>query len=308
MDIQDVRAFVAVVDEKGFRRAALALYLTQPAVTRRVRNLETALGVRLLDRGPEGAALTRAGSSALQAARALLAAEGDLRRAARPIGFRAVCRIGVLELAAGQLTGPLLQALKRRLPHVEFKTSIWRLQAWTGVVPTGLDVMLARGPWACDGVVATALYRDPRVLVVPARMGAICGAVAVEEAFSLPFFQIEMPWAPYRDYWMLADHGQPRRLIQADIRGPRQMAACFRWGDGVAVGPLSVVRQLAHLTGPVRVAHLPSLDPNEVALLSRAEDQRPAIIEVREHAARIARELAPLVLPTELGAEHFSPL
>ena len=50
MEFDDIRAFVAVAEARSVSRAARALYLTQPAVTRRMQRLESALGVTLCDR------------------------------------------------------------------------------------------------------------------------------------------------------------------------------------------------------------------------------------------------------------------
>src|SRR5438128_10555644 len=54
MDIPQVEAFLAVGTFGGFRRAAAALRLTQPAVSARIRALEDSLSVRLSHRAPQG--------------------------------------------------------------------------------------------------------------------------------------------------------------------------------------------------------------------------------------------------------------
>src|SRR5258708_38939751 len=54
MDIPQVEAFLAVGTFGGFRRAAAALRLTQPAVSARIRTLEDSLKVRLFERGRQG--------------------------------------------------------------------------------------------------------------------------------------------------------------------------------------------------------------------------------------------------------------
>ena len=81
LDLVLVRAFVAVVDEAHFGRAAEVLSVSQQAVSKRVARLEARLGVRLLTRGTSGVALTAAGRRFLGPARKALAA-GDLATAA----------------------------------------------------------------------------------------------------------------------------------------------------------------------------------------------------------------------------------
>ena len=81
MELDQVEAFVAIVRKGGFTRAAAALHLSQPAVSRRVRLLEHAVGAPLFERIRSGVVLTDAGRAFLPPAEALLAAMRDARGA-----------------------------------------------------------------------------------------------------------------------------------------------------------------------------------------------------------------------------------
>ncbi|MBI3728908.1 MAG: LysR family transcriptional regulator [Burkholderiales bacterium] len=72
IDILGVQAFVAIADQGSFNKAADALFITQTAVTQRLRNLEIFLGVTLLERTTRSIALTRTGQDFLPQARRLL--------------------------------------------------------------------------------------------------------------------------------------------------------------------------------------------------------------------------------------------
>jgi DNA-binding transcriptional LysR family regulator len=61
MDLRELRHFLAVAETRSFRRAAEALHLTQPAISKSIRSLETELGVQLFDRYREGVILTAVG-------------------------------------------------------------------------------------------------------------------------------------------------------------------------------------------------------------------------------------------------------
>jgi DNA-binding transcriptional LysR family regulator len=87
LDLGRVRAFVAVVDEGHFGRAAAALSISQQALSKRIARLEAELGVPLLTRGVHGIALTEAGQRFLDPARRLVAA-GDLATAAARLDER----------------------------------------------------------------------------------------------------------------------------------------------------------------------------------------------------------------------------
>jgi DNA-binding transcriptional LysR family regulator len=69
IDIRQLRYFLAVAEERSFRRAAERLHITQPPLSRQVAELEAALGVALLTRSTRAVELTPAGRVALEAFR-----------------------------------------------------------------------------------------------------------------------------------------------------------------------------------------------------------------------------------------------
>ena len=73
IDTLGVQAFVAIAEQGSFRKAADALHLTQTALTRRLQNLESLLGVKLIERTTRSVAVTRVGRDFLPQGRRLLA-------------------------------------------------------------------------------------------------------------------------------------------------------------------------------------------------------------------------------------------
>jgi len=73
MELRHLRYFVAVAEELSFTKAAERLHLTQPSLTRQIKDLEAEIGVRLFDRFGNRISLTREGESFLLDARRLLA-------------------------------------------------------------------------------------------------------------------------------------------------------------------------------------------------------------------------------------------
>jgi DNA-binding transcriptional LysR family regulator len=78
MNSRQLHQVVTLAEAGSFRRAAQALKITQPALSKAVSSLEKELGVRLFDRQPRGVTLTEFGRRVVVHGRAMIAAEDDL--------------------------------------------------------------------------------------------------------------------------------------------------------------------------------------------------------------------------------------
>ena len=85
VDLRHLRAFITVADRRGFSAAAAALHITQPALSRRIAELESALGVRLFERTSRRVELTESGEDLLVRSRDLLVSGETLRERARAL-------------------------------------------------------------------------------------------------------------------------------------------------------------------------------------------------------------------------------
>ncbi|WP_091335716.1 LysR family transcriptional regulator [Micromonospora rhizosphaerae] len=110
MELREMRAFVAVIEEGSLSAAARRLHVSQPALSQTMNALERQLGVQLLVRSSTGVQATEAGMTLLAEARAVLARHDQAMTAvARHSGAGGrVLRLGIpLELPAGLLSRPL---------------------------------------------------------------------------------------------------------------------------------------------------------------------------------------------------------
>ncbi|WP_419615278.1 LysR family transcriptional regulator, partial [Thiolapillus sp.] len=82
MEFGSLRTFVAVADSGSFSAAAQQLYLTQPAVSKRLAALEAELNIRLFDRIGRNVRLTHAGEELLPKAREILLQAQDMKHLA----------------------------------------------------------------------------------------------------------------------------------------------------------------------------------------------------------------------------------
>jgi LysR family transcriptional regulator, benzoate and cis,cis-muconate-responsive activator of ben and cat genes len=86
MELRHLRYFIAVAEELNFSRAAQRLHVSQPPLSRQIRDLEDDLGLKLLDRDRQSVQLTRAGRLILEKARQLIHDAEALRMEARQLG------------------------------------------------------------------------------------------------------------------------------------------------------------------------------------------------------------------------------
>ena len=109
MNINDLRAFIAVAETGSVSRAATRLHLTQPALTRRVQNLEAHLRTSLLDRSTKPPTLTSTGQRVLDNGRRALRSLAELEASCRSDGeVVGPLRLGVAHgLAEFVLVAPL---------------------------------------------------------------------------------------------------------------------------------------------------------------------------------------------------------
>jgi DNA-binding transcriptional LysR family regulator len=120
MELSQLEAFVAVVDERSFSRAAAKLMRTQPAVSQAVKRLEDWAGEPLLDRSQKSGVLTEAGSVLYDYATRVL----NLRREARDAieELRSLER-GRVSIGANESTAlyllPVLRRFRARYPRIK---------------------------------------------------------------------------------------------------------------------------------------------------------------------------------------------
>jgi LysR family transcriptional regulator, benzoate and cis,cis-muconate-responsive activator of ben and cat genes len=130
VELRHLRYFVAVADAENVLRAATQkLRVSQPAVSRQIRDLEDELGVQLFERTGKSVRLTDAGFLFLKEARAVLERTDEALR-----NVRTFAQAGETELQVGyslalraQIVSPALHAFQQAMPKVHVK-----LHDWTG--------------------------------------------------------------------------------------------------------------------------------------------------------------------------------
>ncbi|MEU6762679.1 LysR substrate-binding domain-containing protein [Streptomyces sp. NPDC046853] len=162
MELRALRYFVAVAEELHFGRAAARLHMSQPPLSRAIKQLETGIGATLVDRSPTGVTLTAVGAVLLDEARALLDHADRVRERVRAAAGAATLTVGILGDSADPGATRLADAFRRQHPRVEIRVRETDLTDPTCGLHAGLvDVALARGPFDETGLTVRELRTDP---------------------------------------------------------------------------------------------------------------------------------------------------
>ena len=161
LNLHHLRVFASVAEEGGFTRAAQALRLSQPAVSKAVRELERQTGVPLFERAGRATQLTAAGEALFARARELFAVERSAEEELRALrGLSGgVLRVGASTTVATYLLFPYLARFRETNPGVQLRVASANTRAIArALLERRLDVALVEGP-----------VRHPRIEVIPWR-------------------------------------------------------------------------------------------------------------------------------------------
>ncbi|MDT0614292.1 LysR family transcriptional regulator [Streptomyces lancefieldiae] len=248
VDTRLLRYFVAVAEEGSLTRAAEGLFVSQPALTKQIRQLEAGLGVDLFTRSRTGMALTEPGRALMARVPALLEGWEAARREARTAASRAarVLRVGFIASAANEATQPIVAEFARRRPgwRAEMRQASWSNPS-AGLADSDVDVALVRLPFpGQDALRVAVLFSEPRCVALPeAHPLAARGVVPFRDLWDEPFVAAPPETGRWRDHWLAADEreGRPVR-IGAVTEQPDDWLSAIANGYGVALAPASAAR------------------------------------------------------------------
>lgn len=168
--LRQLQYVLAVAATGSFRRAAERCFVSQPALSAQIAEVEAALGVRVFERDRRQVLLTAAGSEIVErAARLLAEAEGVVetaRRCADPL--RGSLRVGVIPTLGPYLLPLAVPALKQAFPELAIVWSEEKTEALVHQVTNGqLDAAVLALVPNLGGLDSVTLGRDPFVLATP---------------------------------------------------------------------------------------------------------------------------------------------
>jgi DNA-binding transcriptional LysR family regulator len=171
VELRHLRYFAAVAAHGSFNRAAASLHLTQPALSRQVKDLEDELGVRLLERGKNAVTLTDAGELFYEEARDLLSRADQAVQRVRGECRTEVLRVGYAPSVTAGIMPAVLEKFQAATPGVRIELADLSSREMIEQAKAGrLDLVISPEPSATDAIPEfqwSELRRVSPVLVMP---------------------------------------------------------------------------------------------------------------------------------------------
>jgi DNA-binding transcriptional LysR family regulator len=281
MELRHLRVFVAVAEELHFGRAAQRLHLSQPPVSLAIKELESELGLRLLERSSRHIELTPDGEEVLRDARAALARIESLRLHAQSAarGARGALSIDFISLASYSFLPEVLRRFCADFPEVRLtltESSSDRIQS--DVEAGALDLgCLMPSPQMPPTLTYQPTNRYPLVVALPERHPlARLARVPLERLANERFLIFERHIGPVMFDTVVATcmrHGFSPRIFPA--RQQHTIVSLVAGEIGVALVPSCV--QVLHREGVVYRQLRGEQMLVETGVVWRTEDDSPVV-------------------------------
>ena len=278
--LRDLRYFVAVAEELSFTHAAERLYLSQPALSKQIRGLETTLGARLLDRDSRQVRLTSAGTALLAVARQLLEDwDGGVAAVADAAGQDTkVLRVSTLTAIGRALYPGVVDHFAKRQPgwRIELRSCGWG-DSTAGLSDRTADAAFLWLPVDAENIDSEVLMTERRFVALSskhrlAKREEVDFAELAEESF------VALPRSagPLRDFWLGGD--QPgRKPVRVAAEAASADETFEIVSSGAAVVLLAEGNAIIYTRPGITCIPVNGLAPAQLAVAWRRADRRAAV-------------------------------
>jgi DNA-binding transcriptional LysR family regulator len=171
LKLRDLHILLAVIQHGSMAKAAAALAISQPAVSKAIADMEHTVGLRLLDRSRQGIEATRYGRALVKHGTAIF---DELKQAAQELDFLAdptvgELRIGSQEVMAAGLLPAIVDRFSRQYPRIALTVTqaVFATAQYRELRERNIDLLLGRiyPPFAEDDLEFEILFDDQPVVV-----------------------------------------------------------------------------------------------------------------------------------------------
>jgi DNA-binding transcriptional LysR family regulator len=279
--VRDLRYFVAVAEELSFTRAAAErLFISQPALSKQIRQLESALRVALFERDKRTVALAQAGEALLPLARGIIeqwdAAQHAVAEAA--VTQTATLAVGFQTSIGRGLIPAVTASMREVLPNWKL---VLRQIAWddptVGLEKRAVDVAIAWLPIPDrEEFSHKVIASEDRWVALPSGHH-LASEISVDfnDLAGEPFIALPRSAGVLRDFWLASDQRTSPVHVAAEVTTPEETFEAVASGIGVVL--LSAGNATIYKRDGVVFRPVGGLSPSELAVVWRTGDQRPAV-------------------------------
>lgn len=294
--LRDLRYFVAVAEELNFTRAAERLHLSQPALSKQIRGLETALRAQLFARDRRQVSLTAAGRALLDAARPLLDHwdEGIAAVAEAAAAEARTLRVGTLTSIGRDLYPSVIHHFAKREPgwRVDLRSFSWA-DPTAGLRGHATDAAFLWLPTGADEIALRVLAAEPRYAALSAGH-PLAGRqeITFADIAGEPFVALPSSAGPLREFWLATDQrgGRPA-VVAAEVTSADEKFEIVATGAAVAL--VSEGNAVVYDRPGIVCVPVSDLSPARLAVGWRRNDPRRAVQSFADACTDAAHPLQP---------------
>jgi len=244
MELRHLRYFVAVAETENVSKAAVALRLSQPALSRQIHDLEAELKVALFERTGRNLRLTGAGEDLLAYGRRVLDQAGAFRERARAIGGgqAGVLRVGATPQTLQRLFPAIIQRFRRIMPAVELRLTEGDASALVEALRRG-DLHLAFTGYQPEFGAACVPAGTVSMLVIGEGRQRVRGrrvAIEIGELEDVPLLLLHSGYGSRTLFDAACRVARIRTSVFLESNAPDTLLALVKAGCGLAVLPGTV--------------------------------------------------------------------
>ena len=254
MELRHLRYFLAAAEAENVSRAAMKLHVSQPALSRQIRDLEQELGFSLFERSAKSVRLTEAGKVFVTEARKVLRQADEAVNTARTIatGSRAELHVAYAPSPTVRIMPPTLRAFQAQMPNVRVRLHDLSTEEMLAGVREGkfqMAFLVRPNRGMLRGLHFEELASDTiRLAVPPTHRFAGLRAVTLAQATQEPMLVLSPKDYPeYQEYLdALFTPAKIKPRIAEEHDSSSSLIAAIESGTGVAIVPES----FSCFTGP----------------------------------------------------------
>jgi len=280
MEIRHLIYFKTVAEELHFRKAASKLFISQPPLSRQIKELEEELGVVLFERNNKRVVLTDAGLYFKKEVDGILAKLEEGKNIARQIhsSISGELRIGYISSTYYDHLVDILKEMRLAFPHV--KTRLYEVPSIKQVkaLEDGkLDIGIIRAPVNSEKLMVKTLFNDPFVLVTQQLLPQLHPNELKGFLADKPFIFFSQDYAPEFNFKLLEIC---RRIgfypeITHEANNVHSILRLVENGLGVSIVPASLMKQYSNFGVYFTELNMNAIT-TEVVLVHKHEISNPA--------------------------------